>query len=130
MVGAYDADGKLTIVGENTTPIYLSDGSYQDWYNNYGYNLGGEAYLLDRSYVKLRNVTLAYQLPRAIVHKLMLSDITVSLFANNLFTWTHKSNIFIDPETSSYGNDLSGMFGESYSNPSCRIFGFNVGLKF
>ena len=115
---------------ENTTPIYLNDGSYQDWYNKYGYNLGGEAYLLDRSFVKLRNITLAYQLPRNIVRKLQLSDITLSLFANNVFTWTHKSNTFIDPEASADGNDLSGMFGELYSNPSCRVFGFNVGLKF
>jgi hypothetical protein len=130
VVGAYDADGNLTIVGENTTPIYLDDSSYQNWYNNYGYNLGGEAYLLDRSFVKLRNITLSYQLPRNIVRKLQLSDITLSVFANNVFTWTHKSNTFIDPEASADGNDLRGMFGELYSNPSCRVFGFNVGLKF
>lgn len=130
VVGSYDEDGNLTILGENTTPIYLNDGSYQDWYNNYGYNLGGESYLVNRSYVKLRNITLSYQLPRPIVRKLQLSDVTLSLFANNVFTWTHKSNTFIDPETSSYGNDLSGMFGEIYANPSCRVFGFNVGLKF
>ena len=126
VVGAYDADGNLTIVGENTTPIYLDDSSYQNWYNNYGYNLGGESYLLDRSFVKLRNVTLSYQLPRQLVRKLQLSDITLSVFANNLFTWT----TFIDPEASADGNDLRGMFGELYSNPSCRVFGFNVGLKF
>ena len=130
VVGEYDADGNLTIVGENTTPIYLDDSSYQNWYNNYGYNLGGEAYLLDRSFVKLRNITLSYQLPRNIVRKLQLSDITLSVFANNVFTWTHKSNTFIDPEASADGNDLRGMFGELYSNPSCRVFGFNVGLKF
>ena len=130
VVGGFDEDGNLVIQGENTTPIYLADGSYQSWYNNYGYNLGGESYLVNRSYVKLRNITLAYQLPRQIVRKLQLSDITLSLFCNNVFTWTHKSNTFIDPETSSYGNDLSGMFGETYANPSCRTFGFNVGLKF
>ena len=115
---------------ENTTPIYTFDGSYQDYFNNYGAAQGGEFYLLDRSYVKLRNITLAYTLPKSIVSKLYLSDITVSLFANNLFTWTHKSNRYIDPETSSYGNDLEGLFGELYSNPACRNFGFNVGIKF
>ena len=115
---------------ENTTPIYLGDSSYQDWFNNYGANEGGEFYLIDRSYVKLRNITLAYQLPKSIVSKLYLSDITLSLFCNNVFTWTHKANRYIDPETSSYGNDLEGMFGELYSNPACRTFGFNVGLKF
>ena len=115
---------------ENTSPIYLSDGSYQDWFNDAGAGQGGEFYLLDRSYVKLRNITLAYTLPRVLVSKLYLSEITLSAFCNNVFTWTHKGNRYIDPETSSYGNDLSGLFGELYSNPSCRMFGFNVGVKF
>ena len=120
---------------ENTTPIMLGGGDfgvgdYQDYYNNYGYCQGGEAYLLDKSFVKLRNITLAYQLPKSLVSKAYLSDVTLSLFCNNVFTWTHKSNIFIDPEGSTSGNDLEGQFGELYVNPSCRTFGFNVGVKF
>ncbi len=115
---------------ENTTPIYLYDSSYQTWYNDFGANECGEFYLIDRSYVKLRNITLAYQFPKSLVNKLYLSDITLSVFCNNVFTWTHKANRYIDPEVSSFGNDLAGMFGELYSNPACRTFGFNVGLKF
>ena len=115
---------------ENTTPIYLNNSSYQDYFNNNGAGEGGEFYLMDRSFVKMRNLTLAYTLPKSIVSKIYLSDVTLSLFANNLFTWTHKSNRYIDPETSSYGNDLEGLFGELYSNPACRNFGFNVGVKF
>ena len=115
---------------ENTTPIYLNNSSYQDYFNKKGAGLGGEFFLIDRSFVKLRNITLAYTLPKAIVKKIYLSDVTLSVFANNLFTWTHKSNKYIDPEVSSYGNDLEGMFGELYSNPACRNFGFNVGVKF
>jgi hypothetical protein len=120
---------------ENTTPIMLggSDyevGDYQAYYNDYGWGLGGEAYLVNKSYVKLRNITLAYQLPKSIVNQLYLSDVTLSLFCNNVFTWTHKSNTFIDPESSTRGNDLEGQFGELYVNPSCRTFGFNVGIKF
>ena len=120
---------------ENTTPIFLGGadlgyGDYQGYYNDYGWGQGGEAYLLDKSFVKLRNITLAYQLPKPLVSKLYLSDITVSLFCNNVFTWTHKSNTFIDPEGSTRGNDLQGQFGELYVNPGCRTFGFNVGVKF
>ena len=115
---------------ENTTPIWMGDGSYQEWFDGYGASECGEFYLLDRSFVKLRNITLAYQLPKAVVRKLYLSDITLSLFCNNVFTWTAKGNRYIDPETSSDGNDLYGMFGETYSNPACRTFGFNVGIKF
>jgi hypothetical protein len=120
---------------ENTTPIMLGGGDYevgdyQDYYNNFGWGQGGEAYLLDKSFVKLRNITLAYQLPKAWVSQLFLSDVTLSLFCNNVFTWTHKSNTFIDPEGSTRGNDLEGQFGELYVNPGCRTFGFNVGVKF
>lgn len=120
---------------ENTTPIMLGGGDYevgdyQTYYNDYGWGLGGEAYLVDKSYVKLRNITLAYQLPKKIANQLYLSDVTLSLFCNNVFTWTHKSNTFIDPESSTRGNDLEGQFGELYVNPSCRTFGFNVGIKF
>ena len=120
---------------ENTTPIFLGGGDlgygdYQGFYNDCGWGQGGEAYLLDKSFVKLRNITLAYQLPKTLVRQLYLSDITVSLFCNNVFTWTHKSNTFIDPEGSTRGNDLQGQFGELYVNPGCRTFGFNVGVKF
>ena len=55
-----DADGNvvmLPVYGENTVPIYMTDGSYQDYYDDYGYGHGGEAYLLDKSFVKLRNIT-------------------------------------------------------------------------
>ncbi|MBP5360594.1 MAG: SusC/RagA family TonB-linked outer membrane protein [Bacteroidaceae bacterium] len=115
---------------ENTSPIYLNNTSYQDYFNKYGAGVGGEFYLLKRSFVKLRNITLSYTLPKTIVRKLYLSDITLSLFANNLITWTHKGNRYIDPETSADGNDLDGMFGELYSNPACRTIGFGVSVKF
>lgn len=115
---------------ENTTPIFLADGSYQDYFNDYGYGYGGEAYLIDRSYVKLRNITLAYTFPRAWVNKIYLSDVTLSVFCNNVFTWTASDNYYIDPETSSYGNDIKGLFGELYTNPACRTFGMNLSVKF
>ena len=115
---------------ENNSPIYLNNTSYQDYYNKYGWGQGGESYLLEKSFVKLRNITLSYSLPKTLVNKLYLSDINLSVFCNNVFTWTHKNNTFIDPEGSTDGNDLSGQFGELYVNPSCRTFGFNVGVKF
>lgn len=115
---------------ENTTPIYLYNSSYQDYFNKKGYSLGGEAYLQDRSFVKLRNITLAFQLPKRWVNSIYLSDASISLFCNNVFTWTAKDNYYIDPEAGSYGNDLYGAFGELYANPACRTFGVNLSLKF
>ena len=119
---------------ENTTPLYQTDGSYQKYYDSYGYGNGGEAYLLDRSYVKLRNISLTWDLPRAWVKAISLSNVSLTLFCNNVFTWRASSNTFIDPETTtisqqSYG-DLATQFGEMYSNPSCRTFGANLSVTF
>ena len=119
---------------ENTTPLYLTNSSYQDYFNDYGYGSGGEAYLLDRSYVKLRNISLTWNLPRTWVKKACLSNVALTVFCNNVFTWTASGNRYIDPETttvsqSSYG-DLATQFGELYANPSCRTFGANLSVTF
>ncbi len=130
---ASDANGN-TVYVENTTPIMTTDGSYQNYFNDYGAGLGGEFYLVDRSFVKLRNISLSYALPRKWLAPTQLSAASISLFVNNVFTWTAKDNRFLDPENttvsqSSYG-DLATQFGELYSNPSCRTYGFNVNVKF
>lgn len=118
---------------ENTTPIYMTDGSMQDYYD-LGYCEGGESYLIDRSYVKLRNLSLTWNVPKKWVNAMHLSDLSVTAYCNNVFTWTASGNRYIDPENttvsqSSYG-DLATQFGELYCNPSCRTFGFNLSVKF
>lgn len=119
---------------ENTTPIYQADGSYQEYFNDYGYGSGGEAYLLDRSFTKLRNISLTWNLPSKWIRPISLSGVSVTAFCNNVFTWTASDNNFIDPESTtisqgSYG-DLATQFGELYANPSSRIFGCNLSVKF
>jgi len=115
---------------ENTVPIYLLNSSYQNYFNNYGAGEGGKYYLLDRSFVKLRNISLSYDLPYDWVKSIMLSSVTITAFVNNVFTWTAKDNYHIDPEGSTIGTDLTGQFGEMYVNPACRIFGCNLNVKF
>ena len=115
---------------ENTTEIKLGDSSYQDYFNLYGWGHGGESYLVDRSYAKLRNITLAYDLPKKWINTVYLSNITIAAFVDNAFTWVADDNYYIDPETTTEGADLDGTFGELYSNPSCRIFGFSLNIKY
>ena len=114
----------------NTTPIMMTDGSYQTYFNDYGWGAGGEAYLVDRTFVKLRNISLTWSLPKKWMKAIRFTDIALSLFVNNAFTWTAADNYFVDPESTTTGTDLAGSFGELYTNPSCRIYGFNVNLKF
>lgn len=116
---------------ENTTPIYQYNGTYQNYFDTGGV-AGGEFYLIDRSFAKLRNVTLSWDLPKKWLRKATFSGASISVFCNNAYTWTAKSNVYIDPETTSYASsgDLAAQFGELYSNPSSRIWGFNVSIKF
>lgn len=115
---------------ENTIPIKMSNSSYQDYFDKSGAGQGGGYYLLNRSFTKIRNISLGYDLPKDWVKSTKLSSISLTAFVNNPFVWTPKSNRFIDPEGSTVGSDFSGQFGELYINPAMRIYGFNVNLKF
>lgn len=114
----------------NTVPIQQTDGSYQDYFNLYGWGNGGTAYLLDRSFAKLRNVSVTWDLPKKWLNKAHIAGLSLSAFVNNAFIWTASDNYYIDPETTTEGTDLGGAFGELYTNPSNRIYGFNLNIKF
>lgn len=122
-------------VDEHDNPIYAENETPLDETGIFTYwNAGGSeldrAFLVDKSYVKLRSVVLSWSLPSKWLAKTFLTGVTLSAFGNNLFLWTPKSNTFIDPETTSFGNDLEGNYGEYSANPSSRKFGFNVQVKF
>ncbi len=112
---------------ENTTPLYGTD-LYSYWNN--GATEMGSFSLISKSYVKLRQVVLGWDLPKKWLAKTFLTGVRISVYGNNLLMWTPSGNTFVDPEVSSFGNDLTGNFGEYSSNPSCRRFGFNVNIKF
>ena len=128
VVAIKDADGNVTGYEENTKPIYLSNSSYQNYFDKYGAGEGRLFYMLDRSFVKLRNVSIQYNLPKKYVGP--FQGVAVSAFVNNAFTWTAKDNYYIDPESTNEGTDTAGLMGETYVNPSCRIWGFNINVKF
>ena len=121
-----DGDGTYSYV-ENTTPIATSDicNYYAD-----GADMLGSQFLVDKSFIKLRSVVLGYSLPARWINNTFLGDVRVSVFGNNLLLWTPASNTYIDPELTSFGNDLEGNYGEYIANPSTRQYGFNVSVKF
>lgn len=124
-------DGTVRYV-ENTTPISsanMQGGNPGTFWGNGGFDMGSYS-LVDKSYVKLRSVALSWDLPKKLLANTPFQAVKLSAFGNNLFLWTPSSNTFIDPEQSSFGNDLDGQYGEYTANPSSRQFGFNVMVKF
>lgn len=83
-------------------------------------------FIYDNSYVKCREITLTYQIPKKIF-KGVIDNMTVSFVARNPFI-LYKNIPNIDPD-SNY-NNTTGMGLEYGSLPSRRSYGFNVNIKF
>lgn len=81
-----------------------------------------ESMIVDTDFVKLRDVTLTYQLPR-----LGVFDISVYGFARNVLVWAKMSDF--DPE-SSVGNNNAGGYFERFSLPNTASFGGGLKLTF
>jgi TonB-linked SusC/RagA family outer membrane protein len=111
----YDVDGNIVsdsrVYAPNTTPV-----NYISWNIN-----TSNAYLnhyYDATFVKLREVTLTYNLPSAFLSRTFLSQASVSLVGRNLLLWSDMPEVDPDP-----GED-------SLQTPSVRNIGFNVNLIF
>ena len=83
-------------------------------------------FIYDNSYVKCREITLSYTLPKAWL-KNVVDGLTISFVARNPFiVWKNIPNI--DPD-SNY-NITTGMGMVYGSLPSRKSYGFNVNVKF
>lgn len=127
VVEVTDDDGNVTGYEENTTPISQAD---MDDYFADGAELLDRAWLIDRSFVKLRRLALSYSLPGTIISKTPFKGVTVTAYGNNLLLFTPEDNSFIDPEVTTFGNDIERGFGEFSANPSTRSWGLNLKLNF
>lgn len=94
--------------------------SKQDYYMSY-YDIT-ESGIYDMSFLKLRDITLNYQLPR--IGKF---DIDVFAFARNVLVWAKMPNF--DPESSQGNNNMGGYF-ERFSVPNTSSFGGGVKFTF
>ena len=127
----------VTEVGKDNSgnPIYADNNIALNATQIYNFwNDGGElldrGFLISKSYVKLRSLVFTWNLPKRWFNKIFIKGASLSVFGNNLLMWTPSDNTFVDPESSSFGNDLRGNYGEYSTNPSSRNFGFNVNVKF
>jgi TonB-linked SusC/RagA family outer membrane protein len=115
------ADGKFVA---NTTQVLDA----QDYWVNFSSPTGIE-HLLDASFLKLREVSLSYRLPKKWLGKAPVSGIVVGLSGRNLFLWTPSENTYADPEASSFGT--GNVQGFEYGTiPSIRNYGANIKIIF
>ena len=88
----------------------------------------GEAFVLDASNIRMREMTLGYSVPKSMLSNSPLSTIKVSLVGRNLFFITNKAGN-VDPEI--IGNTATNIDGlESFGPPTTREIGINLKFGF
>ena len=81
------------------------------------------------SYVRLKNITLAYNLPVSLLSKIKISRLQAYVTAANIFTITNYTGY--DPEVSSFNAGGAGGMGIDLSNyPSSKTLMFGINLTF
>lgn len=125
-----DADGNfLGTYSENTTPVAFED--VTAFYNTSQNAAIEQTHIIDKTFVRLRDVSLSYTFPESVTDKLSLNRLSLSIYGRNLFLWTPGDNPYSDPETSNF-NDVATtrLFGEFATNPAQRTYGANLQLSF
>ena len=114
---------------ENDIPIVHWGGAssaVNTYYNNASNYAQYRNWILPKDYLKLREITLSYSLPKAWLKQTPFSMVQVSLIGRNLFMWTPKKNNYVDPEGTNYGNDILSEIGEFGAAPTNRTFGGGI----
>ncbi len=114
--GTMIAEGIDEVTGQKNTTVVDKADYYQAYYDV------TEAGIFDRSFLKLRDLTVTYDLPQ-------IGGVNISIFgfARNVLVWA-KMPAF-DPESSQGSDNMTGYF-ERFSVPSTKSFGGGIKFKF
>ncbi|HEY4195193.1 MAG TPA: carboxypeptidase-like regulatory domain-containing protein [Mucilaginibacter sp.] len=104
----------------NTTPALV-----QEFASEY-YNVD-EAYLMSKTYAKLREVSIGYDFPKAWLHKTFITAASLSIYGRNLM-YFYGDPKFKDVDLDQYANSRTELTG--LQSPSVRSYGINFKLSF
>ena len=123
-------DGVRTDGTANTISVPYYDpaaGLGANYWVRYGFGGTSEQSIFDTSWLRLRELTISYNLPKTLLDRLSLNDVMFSLTGRNL--WLDTDYPGIDPETNLTGS--SNGFGLDYFNmPNTRSYGASVRVTF
>ncbi len=129
-------NGEITNLSELTFAPNTTMQTVQSYLSS---SVGGnfdEAYMIDRTYVKLREVNISYRLPLSIFGKSgsFIRSASISLVARNLLYFAARKDFDIDQYASGYNatsRSLTGTPGSvDLSSPTTRRYGININLSF
>ncbi len=134
VVGHHDENGNFILDHENlgnvgTTFLPFSVGNPWEF---------GTPHMFDADYIKLREVSLSYDLPSKILDRTGLDNVSLSLYSRNIMLWTKDSAFGVDPERAFQAETSSGNRGTQFKqgierynvDPWVIPVGFKIGITF
>ncbi|KXX69378.1 TonB-dependent receptor [Flammeovirga sp. SJP92] len=91
-------------------------------------NRASSRFVEDGSYLRLKNVTLGYTLPKKITRKAFIDRMRVYVSGQNLFTLTNYSGM--DPEVNYAGDDGVRMGTDFFTYPNARVYTAGLNVSF
>ncbi len=118
---------------EDNPDAYLPryTGYYAPFYQ--GTNNACTRYLMDVSYIRLKNIQVAYTFPDKWTKAINMKKISVFFSGENLWTWSpmYKHTRDIDITANIYGTDsVLSTNGDGYNYPTMRSYSFGINLTF
>ncbi|GHT73543.1 SusC/RagA family TonB-linked outer membrane protein [Bacteroidia bacterium] len=95
-------------------------GYYADWM--------GSLNSYDASYVKVRELSIGYNLPKTLISKIKMTSARISLVGRNFWIISQKTPKGLDPEASVNAGNAQGM--EYGALPPTTTFGFDIKVSF
>ena len=116
---------KEVFLGQAVGPDGVDYG--QGFYRVY-FRTTSENFVKDASFVKLRNISLSYSLPKTLLQKTPFQAVSLSATVNNIILWTPWINF--DPESFSGGasGNATGFTGLTYPSTMSTLFSLNLTL--
>jgi len=116
-----DGSGGYKPFTKNLTP-----GEASNYWNKLG-DRAAEKFIYDASFIKLRQLTFGYMLPKKLFTKTPIQSLMISIVARNLAIL--KKNVDnIDPESSYTSSNSQGL--DYFGMPATRTLGFNLRATF
>ncbi|WP_460914984.1 SusC/RagA family TonB-linked outer membrane protein [Spirosoma areae] len=97
---------------------------YQDTYNNYL----SSRFLEDGSFLRLKNVSIGYSIPKKIVNRYKLTNVRIYASATNLWTLTRYSGA--DPEVSTLDGSTTAQGIDFFTFPQVKTIIAGLSLTF
>lgn len=83
-----------------------------------------DRYVEDGSFLRIKNITLGYTFPKALLNKAKIENLRVYVNIQNLYTFTKYTGY--DPEVGAGTQDSSGLDNGRYPSPAMYSFGLNI----